>query len=63
MATLNEKPIKKPKIATPDKYDSNQEGLRTFLTTIKLYCGYNNVPNDKKKILIANTHLKGKAAS
>ena len=63
MATLNEKPIKKPKMATPDKYDSNREGLRTFLTTIELYCGYNNVLNDEEKILIANTYLKGKVAS
>ena len=63
MATPNEKPIKKPKMATPDKYDSNQEGLRTFLTTIELYYSYNEVPNDEEKILIANTHLKGKAAS
>ncbi|KAH7562161.1 reverse transcriptase [Bipolaris maydis] len=63
MATPNEKPIKKPKMATPDKYDGNREGLRTFLTTIELYCGYNDVPNDEEKILIANTHLKGKAAS
>ncbi|KAH7563016.1 reverse transcriptase [Bipolaris maydis] len=63
MATPNEKPIKKPKMATPDKYDGNREGLRTFLTTIELYCGYNEVPNDEEKILMANTHLKGKAAS
>ncbi|KAH7554709.1 hypothetical protein BM1_07370 [Bipolaris maydis] len=63
MATPNEKPIKKPKMATPDKYDGNREGLRTFLTTIELYCGYNDVPNDEEKILMANTHLKGKAAS
>ncbi|KAH7551035.1 reverse transcriptase [Bipolaris maydis] len=63
MATPNEKPIKKPKMATPDKYDGNREGLRTFLTTIELYCGYNDVPNDAEKILMANTHLKGKAAS
>ncbi|EMD85461.1 hypothetical protein COCHEDRAFT_1041538, partial [Bipolaris maydis C5] len=43
MATPNEKPIKKPKMATPDKYDGNREGLRTFLTTIELYCGYNEM--------------------
>ncbi|EMD85001.1 hypothetical protein COCHEDRAFT_1045071, partial [Bipolaris maydis C5] len=42
MATPNEKPIKKPKMATPDKYDGNREGLRTFLTNIELYCGYND---------------------
>ncbi|EMD58187.1 hypothetical protein COCSADRAFT_75403, partial [Bipolaris sorokiniana ND90Pr] len=52
MATPNEKPIKKPKMATPDKYDGNREGLRTFLTTIELYCGYNDVPNDEEKILM-----------
>ena len=63
MATPNEKSIKKPKMATPDKYDSNQEGLQTFLTTIELYCGYNEVLNNKEKILMANTHLKGKAVS
>ncbi|KAH7551149.1 reverse transcriptase [Bipolaris maydis] len=63
MATPNEKPIKKPKMATPDKYDGNREGLRTFLTNIELYCGYNDVPNDEEKILMANTHMKGKAAS
>ncbi|EOA89666.1 uncharacterized protein SETTUDRAFT_25997 [Exserohilum turcica Et28A] len=51
----------KPKMATLDKYDSNREGLRTFLTTIELYCGYNKVLHDEEKILMANTHLKGKA--
>ncbi|KAH7556717.1 reverse transcriptase [Bipolaris maydis] len=63
MATPNEKPIQKPKMATPDKYDGNREGLRTFLTNIELYCGYHEVPNDAEKILMANSHLKGKAAS
>ncbi|KAH7559971.1 reverse transcriptase [Bipolaris maydis] len=47
----------------PDKYDGNREGLRTFLTNIELYCGYHEVPNDAEKILMANSHLKGKAAS
>ncbi|KAI1676020.1 Retrotrans-gag domain containing protein [Pyrenophora tritici-repentis] len=63
MATPNEKPIKKPKMATPDKYDGSRTELRTFLTNIELYCGYNEVPNDEEKILMANTHMKGKAAS
>ncbi|EMD66092.1 hypothetical protein COCSADRAFT_85148, partial [Bipolaris sorokiniana ND90Pr] len=63
MATPNEKPIRKPKMATSDKYDRSRTKLRTFLTNINLYCGYNDVPNDEKKILMANTHIKGKAAS
>ncbi|EMD58718.1 hypothetical protein COCSADRAFT_349027, partial [Bipolaris sorokiniana ND90Pr] len=63
MATPNEKPIRKPKIATLDKYNRSRTKLRTFLTNIDLYCGYNDVPNDEEKILIANTYMKGKAAS
>ncbi|KAI1676271.1 Retrotrans-gag domain containing protein [Pyrenophora tritici-repentis] len=51
MATPNEKPTKKPKMATPEKYDGNRDGLRTFLTSIDLYCGYHEVPDDKGKIL------------
>ena len=62
IATPNEKPTKKPKMATPEKYDGNRDGLRTFLTNIDLYCGYNDVLDDEEKILIAHTHMKGKAA-
>ncbi|EMD58075.1 hypothetical protein COCSADRAFT_104825, partial [Bipolaris sorokiniana ND90Pr] len=63
IATLNKKPIRKPKIATLDKYDRSRTKLRTFLTNINLYYRYNNVPNNKKKILIANTYIKEKVAS
>ncbi|EMD62461.1 hypothetical protein COCSADRAFT_342724 [Bipolaris sorokiniana ND90Pr] len=63
MATPNEKPIRKPKIVTLDKYNRSRTKLRTFLTNIDLYYRYNDVPNDKEKILIANTYIKGKAAS
>ena len=63
MATLNKKPIRKSKIVTLDKYNRSRTKLRTFLTNINLYCGYNDVPNNKEKILIANTYIKGKAAS
>ena len=63
MATPNEKPRQKPKMATLDKYDGSRTKLRTFLTNIDLYYEYNEVPNDKEKILIANTHIKGKEAS
>ncbi|EMD60675.1 hypothetical protein COCSADRAFT_98784, partial [Bipolaris sorokiniana ND90Pr] len=46
MATLNEKPLKKPKMATLEKYDGSRTELRTFLTNIDLYCEFNEVPND-----------------
>ncbi|USP73296.1 Reverse Transcriptase [Curvularia clavata] len=63
MATPNEKVVKKPKMATPEKYDGNRNDLRTFLTTIDLYCEFNEVPSDQEKILMASTHMKGKAAN
>ncbi|EMD69865.1 hypothetical protein COCSADRAFT_78478, partial [Bipolaris sorokiniana ND90Pr] len=63
IATLNKKPIRKLKIVTLDKYHRSRTKLRTFLTNINLYCRYNDVPNNKKKILIANTYIKGKVAS
>ena len=62
MATPNEKPPPKPKMAVPEKYEGGRNELRTFLTNIDLYCGFNQVPNDQEKILMANTHMKGKAA-
>ena len=62
MATPNEKPPPKPKMAVPEKYEGARNELRTFLTNIDLYCEFNQVPNDQEKILIANTHMKGKAA-
>ncbi|USP74832.1 hypothetical protein yc1106_02106 [Curvularia clavata] len=31
-------------IATPEKYDGNRNDLRTFLTTIDLYCEFNKIP-------------------
>ena len=63
MATKNEKPPKKPKMATPEKYDGSRTELRTFLTNVDLYCEYSEVPNEQEKILIASTHMKGKATS
>ena len=63
MATPNEKPPPKPKMAVPEKYEGGRNELRTFLTNIDLYCGFNNVPNDQEKILMASTHMKGKAAT
>ena len=63
MATPNERTVsRKPKIATPEKYDGSRNELRTFLTNIDLYCEYNEVPNDQEKILTANMHMKGKAS-
>ena len=48
MATPNERSstTKKPKIASPKKYDRGREELRTFLTNIDLYCEFNEVPSD-----------------
>ncbi|XP_014549975.1 hypothetical protein COCVIDRAFT_117160, partial [Bipolaris victoriae FI3] len=63
IATLNKKPIKKPKIVIPNKYNKSRTKLRTFLTNIDLYYSYNKVSNNKKKILIANTYIKEKVAS
>lgn len=65
MATPNERSstTKKPKMASPEKYDGSREELRTFLTNIDLYCEFNEVPNDQEKILMASTYLKGKASN
>jgi hypothetical protein len=65
MATPNERPVstKKPKMASPEKYDGGREELRTFLTNIDLYCEFNEVPNDQEKILMASTYMKGKASN
>lgn len=63
MATPNEKPSRKPKMATPEKYDGSRTELRTFLTNIDLYCEFNEVPNDQEKILMASTHMKGRASN
>jgi len=63
MATPNERPHSKPKIATPEKYDGGRAELRTFLTNIELYCEFNGAPDDQGKILMASMHMKGKAAS
>ena len=41
MATPNEKPPPKPKMAVPEKYEGGRNELRTFLTNIDLYCGFN----------------------
>jgi hypothetical protein len=47
MATLNKKPVvKKPKIASPEKYDGSRSELRTFLTNVDLYYEFNEVPSD-----------------
>ncbi|RAR01837.1 hypothetical protein DDE83_008771 [Stemphylium lycopersici] len=40
MATPNERPKPPPKMATPEKYDGGRTELRTFLTTIELYCEF-----------------------
>ncbi|EMD68946.1 hypothetical protein COCSADRAFT_77287, partial [Bipolaris sorokiniana ND90Pr] len=63
MAISNERPLKKPKMATLEKYDGSRTELRTFLTNIDLYCEFNEVPNDQEKILMASTHMKGRALS
>lgn len=63
MATPNEKATRKPKMATPEKYDGSRNDLRNFLTNIDLYCEFNEVPNDEEKILMASTHMKGKASN
>ncbi|EMD62880.1 hypothetical protein COCSADRAFT_92397, partial [Bipolaris sorokiniana ND90Pr] len=46
------------KIATLEKYNRSRTKLRTFLTNINLYCEFN-----EEKILIASTHIKGRALS
>ena len=46
MATLNERPVKKPKMATPEKFNSNRSDLRMFLTNIDLFCEFNEVPTN-----------------
>jgi hypothetical protein len=47
MATPNEKlVVKKPKMASPEKYDGSCSELRTFLTNVDLYCEFNEVPSD-----------------
>ena len=61
MATPNEKPVKKPKMATPEKYDGSRNELRSFLTTIDLYCEFNQISNNQDKALIASMYIKGKA--
>ena len=63
MATPNEKAVKKPKIAAPEKFDGSRTELRAFLTNMDLYCEFNDVPNDQEKVLIASTFLKGKASN
>jgi hypothetical protein len=64
MATPNEKPaVKKPKMASPEKYDGSRSELRTFLTNVDLYCEFNEVPSDQEKILMASTYMKGKASN
>ena len=62
IATPNER-VTKPKMATPKKYKGGQHELRTFLTNINLYYGFNRVLNNQEKILTASMHMKGKAAS
>ena len=65
IATLNKQSstTKKPKMASPEKYDGGREELRTFLTNIDLYCEFNEVPSNQEKILIASTYIKGKASN
>ncbi|KNG47714.1 hypothetical protein TW65_05783 [Stemphylium lycopersici] len=63
MATPNERPKPPPKMATPEKYDGGRTELRTFLTTIELYCEFHGLADDQGKILMASMHMKGKAAS
>jgi hypothetical protein len=64
LSTPNEKAVpKKPKMATPEKYDGSRAELRAFLTNIDLYCEFNEVPNDQEKILTASMHMKGKASN
>ena len=63
MATPNERPKPPPKMATPEKYDGGRTELRTFLTTIELYCEFHGPADDQGKILMASMHMKGKAAS
>lgn len=63
MATPNEKrPISKPKIATPEKFDGSHSDLWTFLTSVELFCEYHETPTDQEKILVTSTYMKGKAA-
>jgi hypothetical protein len=54
---------RKPRIATPEKYEGGRTELRAFLTNVDLYCELNDVPNDQEKILTASMHMKGKAAN
>ena len=64
MATPNErKALKKPKIATPEKFDGDRTKLRTFLTSVDLYCEFNEVEEEQDKILMASTYMKDKAAN
>ncbi|RAQ98779.1 hypothetical protein DDE82_008917 [Stemphylium lycopersici] len=63
MATPNERPKPPPKMATPEKYDGGRAELRTFLTTIELYCEFHGPADDQEKILMASMHMKEKAAS
>lgn len=54
---------RKPKVATPEKYEGGRTELRAFLTNIDLYCELNDVPDDQEKILTATMHMKGRAAN
>ena len=64
MATPNEKKaLKKPKIASPEKFDGDRAALRTFLTSVDLYCEFNEVAEEQDKILMASTYMKDKAAN
>ena len=39
--TLGEAHALKPKMAHPEKFDGGKDELRSFLTNIDLYCGFN----------------------
>ena len=54
---------RKPKMATPEKYEGGRTELRAFLTNVDLYCAIHEVPNDQEKILMATLHMKGRAAN
>ena len=48
-------------MVTPKKYNRSRNDLQNFLTNIDLYCEFNEIPNNKEKILIASIYIKGKA--
>ncbi|KAF2027104.1 hypothetical protein EK21DRAFT_115106 [Setomelanomma holmii] len=52
------------KVSPPEKFDRELTDLKTFLTSMKLYCkfNYDAIPYKQDKIVATGKHTKGKAA-